>query len=90
MTYSLERAPGEWINVKIFRDGERIGHYWDDPRSDGFAAFRSGNDRPIARPKSERGAILKITNGAWDGTEPTEPPPPPASADVVGNQVKEP
>jgi hypothetical protein len=66
MAYSLERSEvGE--TVRVFRDGERIGHFWPDPKSDGFAAFNVSSSKPIARPKSERGCVLKITGGEWDG-----------------------
>ncbi|AIG78444.1 Hypothetical protein AJAP_28025 [Amycolatopsis japonica] len=67
MTHSLERL--ESGTVLVFHDEERIGHYWPDPLSGGFAAFKSSaqSHRPIARPKSERACILSITDGAWDG-----------------------
>lgn len=67
--YSLERHHLSG-SVYVFRDGVRIGHFWPDPLSNGFAAFTPNRSKPIARPKSERVCILKITDGQWDGTEP--------------------
>lgn len=66
MSYSLERHELSG-KVSVFRDGEPIGHFWPDPLSNGFAAFRTTGSKPIARPKSERGCVLKITGGGWDG-----------------------
>lgn len=66
MVYSLERSEVSGA-VYVFRDGERIGHFWPDPRSDGFAAFVANRPTPIARPKTERTCVRKITGGEWDG-----------------------
>jgi len=64
--YSLKRNELSGT-VHVFRDGERIGHLWPDPKSEGFAAFRVDSSKPIARPKTERTCVLKITKGEWDG-----------------------
>jgi hypothetical protein len=66
MAYSLERSEVSGT-VRVFRDGERIGHFWPDSLSNGFSAFSVNSSKPIARPKSERGCVLKITGGEWDG-----------------------
>ncbi|MBE1467448.1 hypothetical protein H4W33_006460 [Kibdelosporangium phytohabitans] len=47
----------------VYRNGERIGHYWKDKWS-GYAAFRSGLSKPVARPRTEAGCIRKLTGGA--------------------------
>ncbi|GAB3475369.1 hypothetical protein [Amycolatopsis cihanbeyliensis] len=65
--YTLDRGTGDWVHGYVYREGEKIGWYWEDPLSNGFAAFRAGNPKPIARPKTERTCILKITGGEWDG-----------------------
>lgn len=67
--YSLERAPGEWVCAYVLLDGVRVGWYWEDKLSNGFAAFKYDRDKPIARLKSERGCISKITGGKWRGPD---------------------
>ncbi len=67
-TYSLERH-SLGGSVRVFRDGEQIGHFWPDARSNGFAAFVATSPTPIARPKTERTCIVKITGGEWDGAD---------------------
>ncbi len=66
--YSLDRSEIGGT-VLIFRNGERIGHFWPDTRSNGFAAFVATSSKPIARPKTERTCVLKITRGEWDGAD---------------------
>lgn len=66
MAYSLERYPASGT-VRVFRDGDQIGHFWPDARSNGFAAFRATSPKPIARPQTERTCVVKITGGEWDG-----------------------
>ncbi len=67
--YSLERGPGDWIHAYVLLNGERIGWYWADKLSNGFAAFTYDRDKPLARPKTERTCISKITGGKWNGPE---------------------
>lgn len=60
------------LGGRVYRDGEVIGHFWEDPKSEGYAAFKSGQDKAVARPKTVRGCILKITDGEWSGLATTE------------------
>jgi hypothetical protein len=50
----------------VYQDGVELGHFWED-KYPGYAVFRSGNSNPIARPKTVRGCVLKLTHGQWDG-----------------------
>ena len=63
--YSLTRSEygggGE-----VYRNGERIGNYWED-KYGGYAVYRAGNAKTIARLKTEAGCIRKLTNGEWNG-----------------------
>lgn len=70
----MDTEDGYWLEVydtegRVYRDGELIGWYREDPLSNGFAAFKASSPKPIARPKTERTCIRKITDGEWDGED---------------------
>jgi hypothetical protein len=64
--YSLTRS--EFGGGDVYQNGERIGNYWPD-KYGGFAVFRTGNAKPVARLKAEAGCIRKLTHGAWSGKD---------------------
>lgn len=88
MPYSLERHELSG-RVHVLRDGERIGHFWPDPKSDGLAAFVVGRSSAIAHPKTERTCIRKITGGEWDGTGEQAAPREPGRLSPTGDDVRD-
>ena len=67
--YTLRR----WVDGQggkhgeLFRNGEKIGHYWPDKYDDKLSVFRAGDSRAVARLKTEAGCVRNLTNGEWNG-----------------------